>query len=394
MYERSYLKQVKSRIEEPRKFIQVILGPRQVGKTTMVSQLLSQLSISYVFESADAISATNSAWLMQAWEAARLKMKASGASEYLLVIDEIQKIDNWSEVVKQQWDRDTRENVNIKLILLGSSRLLIQKGLTESLAGRFETLYLGHWSFAEMETAFGWSIEQYIYFGGYPGSTVLINDEERWKNYIKDSLIETSISKDILMLTRVDKPALLKRLFELGCLYSGQILSYTKIVGQLQDAGNTTTLANYLKLLSDCGLLGGIEKYAGSVIRQRSSSPKFQVYNNALLTALDDETYSTAIVNPKLWGRLVESSVGAHLLNHSVSERYNLHYWRESHNEVDFILAKGDKVIGLEVKSGASVDNEGMRIFNEKFHPDKMLLVGTGGIPYEDFLKINPKELF
>ncbi|MDR1557635.1 MAG: ATP-binding protein [Tannerellaceae bacterium] len=394
MYERSYLKQIKSRIEEPRKFIQVILGPRQVGKTTMVNQLLSQLSIPYVNESADAISATNSAWLMQAWETARLRMKASGALEYLLVIDEIQKIDNWSEVVKQQWDKDTREGVNIKVILLGSSRLLIQKGLTESLAGRFETFYLGHWSFAEMEAAFGWSIEQYIYFGGYPGSALLINDEERWKNYIKDSLIETSISKDILMLTRVDKPALLKRLFELGCLYSGQILSYTKITGQLQDAGNTTTLANYLKLLSDCGLLGGLEKYAGSVIRQRSSSPKFQVYNNALLTSQNDETYSTAIVNPKLWGRLVESSVGAHLFNHAVSERYNLYYWREGNNEVDFILEKGDKVIGLEVKSGASADNIGMGIFNEKFHPNKMLLVGTGGIPYADFLKINPKELF
>lgn len=394
MYERSYLKLIKARMEEPRKFIQVILGPRQVGKTTMVNQLLSQLSISYTNESADAISATNSAWLMQVWETARLRMKASEVSEYLLVIDEIQKIDNWSEVVKQQWDKDTREKVNIKVILLGSSRLLIQKGLTESLAGRFETFYLGHWSFAEMEVAFGWSIEQYIYFGGYPGSASLIDNEERWKNYIKDSLIETSISKDILMLTRVDKPALLKRLFELGCLYSGQILSYTKIIGQLQDAGNTTTLANYLKLLSDCGLLGGLEKHAGSVIRQRSSSPKFQVYNNALLTSQDDETYSTAIVNPKLWGRLVESSVGAHLLNHAVSERYNLHYWREGNNEVDFILEKRDKVIGLEVKSGASADNEGMGVFNEKFHPDKMLLVGTGGIPYKEFLKINPKELF
>lgn len=394
MYERFYLKQVRSRIEEPRKFIQVILGPRQVGKTTMVYQLLSQLTISYVSESADAISATNSVWLLQAWETARLKMKASGASEYLLVIDEIQKIDNWSEVVKQQWDRDTREKVNIKVILLGSSRLLIQKGLTESLAGRFETFYLGHWSFAEMQNAFDWSIEQYIYFGGYPGSALLINNEERWKSYIKDSLIEASISKDILMLTRVDKPTLLKRLFELGCLYSGQILSYTKITGQLQDAGNTTTLAHYLKLLSDCGLLGGLEKYAGSVIRQRSSSPKFQVYNNALLTSQDDETYSTVIVNSKLWGRLVESSVGAHLLNHSISERYNLHYWREGNNEVDFILEKGDKVIGLEVKSGASADNAGMGIFNERFHPDKMLLVGTGGIPYEEFLKINPKELF
>jgi hypothetical protein len=394
MYERPYLKQIKSRIEEPRKFIQVIIGPRQVGKTTMVNQLLSQLFIPYVSESADAVAATNSAWLMQAWETARLKMKASGASEYLLVIDEIQKINNWSEVAKQQWDKDTREKVNIKVILLGSSRLLIQKGLTESLAGRFETFYLGHWSFAEMETAFDWSIEQYIYFGGYPGSVSLINDEERWKNYIKDSLIETSISKDILMLTRVDKPALLKRLFELGCLYSGQILSYTKITGQLQDAGNTTTLANYLRLLSDCGLLGGLEKYAGSIIRQRSSSPKFQVFNNALLTSQDNEAYSTAIVNPKLWGRLVESSVGAHLLNHSISERYNLHYWREGNKEVDFILQKGDKVIGLEIKSGASSVNEGMGIFSEKFNPDKVLLVGTGGIPYEEFLKINPKELF
>lgn len=394
MYERSYLKQVKSRILEPRKFIQVILGPRQVGKTTMVNQLLSQLSISYVSESADAISATNSAWLMQVWETARLKMKVSGANEYLLVIDEIQKIDNWSEVVKQQWDRDTRENVNIKVIILGSSRLLIQKGLTESLAGRFETFYLGHWSFTEMQSAFGWSIEQYIYFGGYPGSALLINDEERWKSYIKDSLIETSISKDILMLTRVDKPALMKRLFELGCLYSGQILSYTKIIGQLEDAGNTTTLANYLKLLSDCGLLGGLEKYAGSIIRKRSSSPKFQVYNNALLTSQDKKSYSTTIVNPKLWGRLVESSVGAHLLNHSISERYNLNYWREGNNEVDFIIEKGDKVIGLEVKSGASADNKGMAIFNEKFHPDKILLVGTGGIPYEEFLKINPKDIY
>lgn len=394
MYERIYLKQVKSRIEEPRKFIQIILGPRQVGKTTMVNQLLSQLSISYVYESADAIAATNSTWLMQTWETARLKMKASGALEYLLVIDEIQKIDNWSEIVKQQWDKDTRENVNIKVILLGSSRLLIQKGLTESLAGRFETFYLGHWSFNEMEAAFGWSIQQYIYFGGYPGSASLIGDEERWKNYIKDSLIETSISKDILMLTRVDKPALLKRLFEFGCLYSGQVLSYTKIIGQLHDAGNTTTLANYLKLLSDCGLLGGLEKYTGSIIRQRSSSPKFQVYNNALLTSQDDETYATAIVNPKLWGRLVESSVGAHLLNYSISERYNLYYWREGVNEVDFILEKGDKIIGLEVKSGASADNAAMGIFNEKFHPNKMLLVGTGGIPYDEFLKINPKELF
>jgi predicted AAA+ superfamily ATPase len=331
---------------------------------------------------------------MQVWESARLRLKASAAFEILLVIDEIQKIDNWSEVVKQQWDKDTRENINIKVILLGSSRLLIQKGLTESLAGRFETLYIGHWSYPEMQEAFGWNIQQYIYFGGYPGSATLINDEERWKNYIKDSLIETSISKDILMLTRVDKPALLKRLFELGCLYSGQILSYTKIIGQLQDAGNTTTLANYLNLLSDCGLLGGLDKYAGDIIRKRGSSPKFQVYNNALITSQSNETYEKEIINPELWGRLVESSVGAHLINHSISERYNLYYWRDGNYEVDFVLEKGDKVIGLEVKSGARAENTGMGIFAERFHTEKVLLVGTGGIPYEEFLKINLKELF
>lgn len=394
MFERSYLKLVKARIEEPRKFIQVILGPRQIGKTTMVTQLLSQLSIQNLNESADAISATNAAWLVQVWESARLRLKVSRVREFLLVIDEIQKIDNWSEVVKQQWDKDTRENINIKVIILCSSRLFIQKGLKESLAGRFETVYLGHWSYSEMQVAFGWSIEQYVYFGGYPGSASLINDEERWKNYVKDSLIETSISKDILILTRVDKPALLKRLFEIGCLYSGQIFSYTKIIGQLQDAGNTTTLANYLKLLSDCGLLGGLDKYAGDIIRKRGSSPKFQVYNNALITAQSEDAYEKAIVNPKLWGRLVESSIGTHLINHAISERYNLYYWRDGNYEVDFVLEKGDKVIGLEVKSGMKTENAGMGVFAEKFHPKKILLVGTGGIPYEEFLMINPKELF
>ena len=394
MFYRTYFETVKERIQEDRKFIQVILGPRQVGKTTMITQLLPQLSIPNLYESADAVLATNSAWLTQIWESARLQIKVSGAKEFLLVIDEIQKIDNWSEIVKQQWDKDTREKINIKVILLGSSRLLIQKGLTESLAGRFEALYLGHWTYAEMHEAFGWSIEQYVYFGGYPGSATLIDDEERWKNYIKDSLIETSISKDILMLTRVDKPALLKRLFELGSLYSGQILSYTKIIGQLHDAGNTTTLANYLNLLSDCGLLGGLDKYAGDIIRKRGSSPKFQVYNNALITSQSNETYEKAIVNPELWGRLVESSVGAHLINNSISERYNLYYWREGNHEVDFVLEKGDKVIGLEVKSGMKAENAGMSVFAEKFHPEKVLLVGTGGIPYEEFLKINPRELF
>ena len=382
------------RVAAPRKFINVVIGPRQVGKTTLVTQLTAQLAIPYLYESADAILPTNATWLGQVWEAARLQKQRLGASEFLLVIDEVQKIDNWSEMAKQLWDRDTREHVNIKVILLGSSRLLIQQGLTESLAGRFETMHIGHWSFGEMEAAFGWSIEQYVFFGGYPGSVSLIENEDRWKNYISDSLIETSISKDILMLTRIDKPALLKRLFGLGCLYSGQILSFTKIIGQLQDAGNTTTLASYLRLLSDCGLLGGLEKYAGDIVRKRSSSPKFQVYNNALISAQSNDSFPDIVAQPKSWGRLVGSSVGAHLMNHALSENYQLYYWREGNSEVDFVLEKRGKLIGLEVKSGVRADQTGMAVFAQKFKPEKVLLVGTGGIPYADFLKINPGEIF
>ncbi len=393
MFERAHLARVMMRVDEPRRFIQVITGPRQVGKTTLIHQLLSKLTILHHYESADAVSSANTAWITQVWESARLRMKVSGATECLLVIDEIQKIDNWSEVVKQQWDKDSREQIDMKVILLGSSRLLIQKGLSESLAGRFEMLQLGHWSYSEMQQAFGWDIGKYIYFGGYPGSASLIGEEERWKSYVRDSLIETSISKDILMLTRVDKPALLKRLFELGSLYSGQILSFTKIMGQLQDAGNTTTLANYLQLLSECGLLAGLGKFAGDIIRKRAASPKFQVYNNALISTQGDGRYEQAQLSPKLWGRLVESAVGSHLLNHTLAENFTLYYWRDGNREVDFVLEKGGKVLAIEVKSGMKADQTGMKSFNERFHPDKMLLVGTGGIPYEEFLKMNPGEI-
>lgn len=392
--ERVYLQSIKSRLYEPRMFIQVIVGPRQVGKTTMVNQLLGQIDTPYIFESADAVPSSNSTWLSQIWDSARVRLKMSEQSEFLIVIDEIQKIENWSEVVKQNWDKDSREGINIKVVLLGSSRLLIQKGLTESLAGRFEKTYLGHWSFGEMREAFGWSLEQYIYFGGYPGSAALIGDEDRWKSYVKDALIETSISKDILMLTRVDKPALLKRLFELGSIYSGQIVSFTKLIGEMQDAGNTTTLSHYLTLLSDCGLLGGVSKYAGEQVRSRASQPKFQVFNNALLSSQSSERFEDVVVNPKEWGRLVESSIGAHLFNYAAMERFNLYYWREKSDEVDFIIERGGKIIGIEVKSGRRTTNKGMAIFAAKFNPEKVIVVGSGGIPTEEFLQMNPTNLF
>jgi predicted AAA+ superfamily ATPase len=394
MFERSDLQLLKKRIGEPRRFIQVVMGPRQVGKTTLVSQLFEQLPIPGLFESADAVGAGNSIWLEQIWDIARLKMKTVQADDFLLIIDEIQKISNWSETVKKLWDQDTHNKTYLKVILLGSSRLLLQQGLTESLAGRFENIYLTHWTFEEMNKAFGWDAPTYAWFGGYPGSAGLINEESRWKKYIRDSLIETSISKDILMLTRIDKPALLRNLFDLGCTYSGQVLSFTKMQGQLLDAGNTTTLSHYLKVLESAGLLCGLEKYSSTIIRKRSSSPKFQVHNNALLSALNIRTFQEIQTNPAEWGRIVESSIGAYLVNQSIRSNFRVYYWRESNEEVDFILENRGKIIALEIKSNYSKSRTGMDSFNRKFKPYKTYCIDKNGIPWQEFLKISPIELF
>lgn len=377
-----------------KKFIQVLYGPRQVGKTTLVQQVLKQLKMPNHYASADGVAGTGSFWLSQQWETIRIKLRKSDHQKSILVLDEVQKVDNWSEQVKKEWDKDSAENLPIYVILLGSSRLLLQQGLTESLAGRYETIYLPHWSFTEMKEAFGFSVEQYIWFGGYPGAAHLIDDEQRWKQYIRDALIETTVSKDILMLTRVDKPALLKQLFELGCSYSGQILSFNKMLGQLYDAGNTTTLSHYLHLLDTAGLLAGLEKFSPNKIRKRASSPKLQVHNSALMTAQQTGPFEEIRTQPHKWGRWVETCVGVHLLNQSLISGFDISYWRHSNHEVDFVLQKGEEVIGLEVKSSSSKRTSGMQAFSDKFHPEKVLMVGDSGLPVEDFLTINPIHLF
>ncbi|MDZ7720669.1 MAG: ATP-binding protein [Balneolaceae bacterium] len=394
-FQRSQYNLLKKRTEgEQRKFIQVLYGPRQVGKTTLVQQLLNQTKMPNHYASADGIAGTGASWLSQQWETIRIKSRTNESRKSILILDEVQKIDNWSEQVKKEWDKDSTENLPIHVILLGSSRLLLQQGLTESLAGRYEAIYLPHWSFSEMKKAFGISVEQFIWFGGYPGAAQLIKDEERWKQYIRDALIETTVSKDILMLTRVDKPALLKQLFELGCDYSGQILSYNKMLGQLHDAGNTTTLSHYLHLLDTAGLLAGLEKFSPNKIRKRASSPKLQVHNSALMSAQQANSFEEIHTQPKKWGRWVETAVGVHLLNQSLVTDFELSYWRHSNNEVDFVMQKGEKVIGLEVKSSTSNLTSGMQAFSDKFNPDKVLMVGDSGLPIEDFLAVDPIHLF
>ena len=374
--------------------MQVLAGPRQVGKTTLVLQLLNEPGIQGFYAVADDISGIGQAWIELQWETAHQQFNASGADSFVLVIDEIQKIPGWSETVKKLWDADSREQVKLHVILLGSSRLLLQTGMTESLAGRFETTYIGHWSLAEMQEAFGWSAEQYAWFGGFPGAASLIADEARWKNYISNSLAETSISKDILMMSRVDKPALMRRLFDLGCSYSGQMLSFNKILGQLLDAGNTTTLSHYLSLLDSAGLLGGLEKFSKDQARKRSSSPKFQVHNTAFMSALQPYDFQMIFDDKEKWGRIVESAVGAHLINNAYMQGYSLFYWREGNYEVDFVLEHKGRIIAMEVKSGHSIRTAGLVQFRKHYPDSKIMLVGKGGIPWEDFLKMNPLELF
>lgn len=383
-YRRTQFQLLINRLAEPRRFIQVVAGPRQVGKTTLVQQVCEGSGLPFQFSSADEPALRGQEWIAQQWEIARLLQDTRGA---ILVLDEVQKIPGWSETVKRLWDEDTRKKIPLKVILLGSAPLLIQRGLSESLAGRFEVLHLPHWPAKEMGDAFGWSVQQSIFYGGYPGAASLIGDHDRWVRYVRDSLIETTLSRDVLLMSRVDKPALLRRMFELGCRYSGQILSYTKMIGQMQDAGNTTTLAHYLELLSAAGMLTGIPKYAGEVVRSRGSSPKLQVLDTALFSAMAGYRYEEAQADREHWGRLVESAVGAHLANAAAADQLELFYWRERNREVDFVVRAGRKLIAIEVKSGRAQDVlPGLQAFNAAFKPDRLLLVGGDGIAVDEFL--------
>lgn len=393
-YKREQLKEVLSRIAEPRGKMQVIVGPRQVGKTTLVGQVLDECALPYDSYSADDVVGVGADWLAQVWDTCRMKMMARGEQKRLLVVDEVQKITNWSETVKAEWDRDTRERRDLIVILLGSSRMLIEKGLTESLAGRFELIRLSHWTFSEMRDCFGWSLPQYVYYGGYPGAASFVTNEARWRNYVRDSLVEPSISKDVLFDTKILKPQLIRQLFEIGCSCSGELLSLTKVAAQLQDAGNVTTLAGYLHLLDECGLLCGLQKYAEDNARKYNSVPKFQVYNSALRNVYADIDYSQMLESPAAWGRFVESAIGAHLVSQAPLLDYKLFYWRDKNDEVDYVLARRGKKVAIEVKSGRRTTNAGLAKFSKLFSPHRAIVVGSGGLSFEEFLTMDLGMLF
>ena len=405
--------------EEPHRLI-FVTGPRQTGKTTLVQQALEQTDRPHRYLSVDEpdpdtlpsvpgiVGKTNTfperviyslseernaRWLVHHWEQARLEASHLGKG-FVLAIDEIQKIPNWSETVKGLWDADRRGGHSFHVILLGSAPLLMQKGMSESLMGRYETIHLSHWSFAEMSAAFDFDLKNYIYFGGYPGPASLTLNQARWRAYIMDSLVEPNIERDILALQRVDKPVLLKRLFGLGAEYSGQILSYNKMLGQLHDAGNTTTLARYLELLSKAGLIAGLSKYARGGHRRRTSSPKLNVLNTALMSAQSGYTFEEAQADRSFWGRLVESVVGAHMYNNRPPE-IQLFYWRENADEVDFVLERARKLVAIEVKSGVRRSKaRGLGKFAEQFDVSGSVIVSAEGVPLAEFLSTPVESWF
>ncbi|MBA2633960.1 MAG: ATP-binding protein [Chloroflexi bacterium] len=395
VYRRPVYDDILARAHEPRRFIQVLAGPRQVGKTTVARQVMDAIGIPGHFASADAPDPEDIGWLYTQWAIGRQQAKMGGRAGGLLVLDEIQKIRDWSDVVKQLWDEDTASVLPLRVMLLGSAPLLVRQGLSDSLAGRFEMVRVTHWTFAEMRDAFGWDLDTYLFYGGYPGAARLIRSHGRWEEYILDSIVETNLSRDILLLNRVEKPALLRQLFRLACSYSGQVLSYTKMLGTLTDAGNTVTLAHYLELLGGAGMVTGIGKYSGSAVRRRASSPKLLALNTGLMTATARTTFTRARADPETWGRLVETAVGAHLWAHGDPDE--LAYWREGNNEVDWVVRPGklmrsrDTPIAIEVKTGHARGSPGTVAFTHTHRGARSLIVGAGGIPIEDLLAVHPR---
>ena len=403
-FKRAQVDTLCKRLELHPEHLVAMFGPRQTGKTTIVRQALEQTRLPGHYLAIDeperpslAIRADPMAmdtrnpqvrdknWLTNQWHAARLEAERSGQG-FILVLDEIQKLPDWSSVVKGLWDADRARRCPLRVVLLGSAPLLMQSGLNESLAGRFLPLPVTHWSYEEMSQAFGFSFDDYCYFGGYPGAAPLKGYPDLWRDYVLKAIVNPAVERDVLSMTRVDKPALLSRLLKVGSSYSGQIVSYNKITGHLQDAGNTTTLARYLDLLSHVGLLAGLPKYTKALHRRRASSPKLNVLNSAVMTAASGYTFNEARNDRSYWGRIVESAIGAHLLNTATSGMH-VHYWRDGNDEVDFVLERGPRIVAIEVKSGARVaQSKGMDEFRRRYYPHDSLLVGAGGIALDEFL--------
>ena len=396
MYQRRHLNILKSRMAEPRRRMQIVMGPRQVGKSTLVGQFTEGISVPFDFFAADGVNRFDSSWIPNKWQQVRMRMDIHSEQEHILIIDEVQKIRGWSEQVKKEWDEDSRSHRNPKVILLGSPRLLLQKGLEESLEGRFETIKMGYWDWQEMHEAFGFSMDEYVYFGGFPGLAPDIQDEDRWRNLMEDSIISPILTRDILEIEEIRNPALLRQVFELACIESAKELSLTKMQGTM-NSGTVPTIKNYLDILNKSMIVQPLQNYSPSRVKEKQSVPKMQVFNNAFRNRFGTFSFDEARVDPAEWGRLVESAVGAHLANRAMTDDYELFYWRnERRQECDYVLRKGQALVAIEVKSGSVDKTVGFEKFKEQFADNvtAAFIVGPHALPLDDFFIMDLKSLF
>ncbi len=384
MFERSYVQTVANRLQEPRTLIQIIMGPRQTGKSTSAAQVLSHLDLPSVEYSFDRPRDRNLAKLEEVWSHARRTASHSGST--ILLLDELQNIPQWSSGVKSLWDEDTRQNRDVRVLITGSSALMLKSRLAESLMGRFEVTYSTHWDLWECMQAFDYTLDDFLYFGGYPGAAPRRTDETRWFDYLTNSIIEPTLNKDALELEPIRKPALLRALFELGAAFSGQEISYRKLLGQLDDRGNTETMAHYLELLSEAGLLSGLKKFSPRLLETKTSSPRMLVHDTSLMVAASGEDRSALLGNPDRYGHLVESAIGAYLLARSRKEHFDLFWWRDGSAEVDFVIRKGRRRTALEVKSGRPKRTKGLGAFVNRYPGTYGLIIDSAEFPVEDFL--------
>ncbi len=365
-YERPFVAQLEKRLFAEQLLIQVLVGPRQVGKTTGMRQLLARYPRNNHYANADDLLVTDRTWLLEQWQKAQLLGDGT-----LLVIDEIQKIPNWSETLKSLWDNNPRA---LRVVVLGSSSLQIQTGLTESLAGRFEMTRIYHWTYTELKNAFGYDLERYLLYGGYPGSVPYEDEYDRWYAYLKDSIVEAVIGKDILLNRKVGSPALFRQAFEILCRYPAQEISYTKLLGQLQDKGNTDLIKYYIELYSGAFLVHPLEKYSAKGWLTRSSSPKILISCPALYTMTEGPR---VLDDPERRGRLFELAVGAQLLQLPGE----LYYWREKNAEVDFVYRYQGKLYAIEVKSGRRKSAKGLEVFMKHFTDARPVILSTDNFP-------------
>jgi uncharacterized protein len=379
----SVLNVMRQRLTEPAPgHVQVLTGPRQVGKTTLLLELAKHWGKRALYAAADTPEASLPGWWEQQWQRAEQLAQSRGA---VLLIDEIQYLAHWSRLLKAGIDRVRRERIALHVVVSGSSSLHIGKGARETMAGRYERLQLLHWSAAEIAERFGVTaskaVEQTVQYGSYPGAVSLLSDLTRWREYVRQSIMEPAVGRDLMMLETIRKPALLRQVFALCTGHPAEIISLQKLCGQLTDKGSLETVAHYLHVLEEAYLVAAVPKYSEKALRQRAAPPKLIVLNNAFLGATSNRLPPQPDAEPERWGRWVENACLAHAWNAG----QQVCYWRAEPYEVDMVLDGSWGRWAIEVKSGpyALNDLDGLLEFcrrNRQFSPAVLCAPGDESV--------------